>query len=101
MWIQSLCVLSDVLILNQFLRDDGKIIEREVTGLCRRQHKRMDKLIKMAQKAGLFPNKDYYQKEREDPDKPWLKLNSYWDEKTIDIQWLTNERKNRIKSWLQ
>ena len=48
-------MLLDVLILHQFMQKDGKIMDRQVTGLCHRQHMRMDKLIRMAQKAGLFP----------------------------------------------
>ena len=59
---------TDVLILDQFLGKNGEIIPRNVTGLCRRQHYRMNKLIKMAQKAGLFPpEKDLY---REEPLRP-------------------------------
>ena len=51
-----------VLILEQFLGQNGLIIDREVTGLCKRQQKRMEKLIKMAQKAGLIPpHRDFYQ----------------------------------------
>ena len=48
-------MLADVLILQQFMRNDGQMISRHETGLCKRQHFRMAKLVKMAQKAGLFP----------------------------------------------
>jgi len=27
----------------------------------------------------------------------WQRFNSYWDEKTIDIQWLANEKLSRAK----
>ena len=89
--------VADVLILNQFIQENGKIIPREFTGLCHRQHHRMNKLIRMAQKAGLFPNKDVYHKEK--LEKPWAKFNTYWDEKTIDIQHHEILKKSRLKSY--
>jgi hypothetical protein len=47
----------------------------------------------MAQKAGLMATKDIFAEEkRTDPTK---KNNCYWDEKSIDIQWLERQRKNR------
>ena len=49
---------TDVLILEQFVESNGKIIPRNVTGLCERQHYRMNKLIGMAQKAGIMGSKD-------------------------------------------
>ena len=49
---------TDVLILEQFVDNSGKIISRDVTGLCERQHYRMNKLIGMAQKSGLMGTKD-------------------------------------------
>jgi len=45
---------TDVLIISQFVNSKGKQLSREVTGLCREQHKRMDYLIVMAEKAGLI-----------------------------------------------
>lgn len=89
---------TDVLILHQFMSKTGTIIEREVTGLCARQHKRMEKLIKMAQKAGLMPHEQdiYWDRKQE---RPWERLNSYWDEKTIDTQWLENEKRSKARSF--
>ena len=49
---------TDVLILDQFTDSNGDIIPRDITNLCERQHYRMDKLIGMAQKAGLMGSKD-------------------------------------------
>jgi hypothetical protein len=47
----------------------------------------------MAQKAGLMPNKDKFAEEKKtDPTK---RLNCYWDEKSIDVQW--NERTKRTR----
>ena len=89
---------TDVLILKQFLDHEGKMISREITGLCRRQHQRMSKLIKMSAKAGLLPlNLDQFREEK--TKSPWAKFNSYWDESTIDIQWLEKKRKDKLKSF--
>jgi small subunit ribosomal protein S18 len=43
---------TDVLILSQFLRPDGCMLPRRVTGLCKRQQKRISTMVAMAQKAG-------------------------------------------------
>lgn len=43
---------TDVLILSQYLRSDGCILPRRITGLCGTQQKNIGTLIKMAQKAG-------------------------------------------------
>lgn len=44
--------VQDVLVLHQFVDTKGKIIPRNVTGLCKLQHRRMDYLLVMAEKAG-------------------------------------------------
>ena len=45
----------------------------------------------MAQKAGLMPNKDFFAEEKlKEGNK---RLNSYWDEKSIDVQWLQRQKK--------
>lgn len=58
---KSLCYLcklgldikhTDVLILSQFVRSDGCMLPRRITGLCRRQQKKVGKMVTMAQKAG-------------------------------------------------
>ncbi|KAJ4435114.1 hypothetical protein ANN_23689 [Periplaneta americana] len=41
---------TDVLILSQFLRSDGCMLPRRVTGLCRKQQKRISYMVAMAQK---------------------------------------------------
>lgn len=43
---------TDVLILNQFLRNDGCMLPKRVTGLCRVQQRKVSTLVAMAQKAG-------------------------------------------------
>ena len=55
----------------------------------------------MAQKAGLFAKKDYFKEEKSDKEKPWTRLNTYYDEKTIDIQWLNVEKKRYRKELLK
>ncbi|XP_053609285.1 large ribosomal subunit protein mL66 [Plodia interpunctella] len=75
---------TDVLILSQFVRSDGCMLPRRITGLCRRQQKKIGKMVTMAQKAGLminltpaYCNKD--PKKRRD----YKKFNTYFDEATI------------------
>lgn len=45
---------TDVLILSQFLRSDGCMLPKRITGLCRVQQRRVATLVTMAQKAGMF-----------------------------------------------
>lgn len=45
---------TDVLILSQYVRSDGCMLPRRVTGLCSKQQKKMRILVAMAQKAGKF-----------------------------------------------
>lgn len=47
---------TDVLILSQYLRSDGCILPRRITGLCNTQQKNIGTMIKMAQKAGTHIN---------------------------------------------
>ncbi|XP_022913831.1 large ribosomal subunit protein mL66 [Onthophagus taurus] len=75
---------TDVLILSQFVRSDGCMLPRRVTGLCRKQQRKISALVTMAQKSGLMPNlAPSYSKK--DPTKRfgWKKYNKYFDESTI------------------
>lgn len=45
---------TDVLILSQFVRSDGCMLPKRITGLCKRQQKKIGKLVTMAQKAGKW-----------------------------------------------
>ncbi|KAM3930729.1 large ribosomal subunit protein mL66 [Leptodactylus fuscus] len=47
---------TDVLVLSQFLRSDGGMLPRKVTGLCNEEHKKVEACVKMAHRAGLLPN---------------------------------------------
>ncbi|KAF4528139.1 hypothetical protein B566_EDAN011155 [Ephemera danica] len=75
---------TDVLILSQFLRPDGCMLPRRITGLCRRQQKSIGTMVSMAQKAGLMPNLAPAWSKK-DPQKRsnWKKFNTYFDESTI------------------
>ncbi len=44
---------TDVLILRQFLKDDGEPLSRKVTGLCKRQQRKLVVIAKHARQAGL------------------------------------------------
>ncbi|KAI8129763.1 hypothetical protein FF38_14217 [Lucilia cuprina] len=75
---------TDVLILSQYVRSDGCMLPKRITGLCHRQQKKIGTLVTMAQKAGLMPNLAP-EKSKKDPKKRygWKKFNKYFDEKTI------------------
>ncbi|XP_060523740.1 large ribosomal subunit protein mL66 [Cylas formicarius] len=75
---------TDVLILSQFVRSDGCMLPKRITGLCNKQQRRVQSLVAMAQKAGLMPNlAPSFSKK--DPKKRfgWKKFNKYFDETTI------------------
>lgn len=88
----SLCNLdldvkhTDVLILSQFVRNDGCMMPRRVTGLCRTQQKKMSKLVSMAHKAGLMCNLAPVNSKKDTTKrKLWKKYNTYFDESTIKV----------------
>lgn len=75
---------TDVLILSQFVRSDGCMLPRRITGLCKKEQKKISTLVAMAQKAGLMslltpPTSKKDPKLR----KKWKKYNTYFDENTI------------------
>ncbi|XP_066244825.1 large ribosomal subunit protein mL66 [Euwallacea similis] len=75
---------TDVLILSQFLRSDGCMLPRRITGLCRMQQKRVGTLVTMAQKAGLMPNiGPAWSKKDPKTRYQWKRYNKYFDESTI------------------
>lgn len=45
---------TDILIISQFLRKDGRLLPRRDTGLCAKQQNRMSRLVHMAHNAGLL-----------------------------------------------
>ncbi|CAH2000888.1 unnamed protein product [Acanthoscelides obtectus] len=78
---------TDVLILSQFVRKDGCMLPRRITGLCKTQQKRVTYLVAMAQKSGLMPNLTPAYSNK-DPKKryEWKKYNKYFDETTIPFK---------------
>lgn len=54
MYLNNYTILQDVLIVSQFVRPDGCLLPRRVTGLCNRAQKRMKILVHKAQVAGLL-----------------------------------------------
>lgn len=75
---------TDVLILSQFTRTDGCMLPRRITGLCKKEQRKISAMVSMAQKAGLMsiltPSTS-----KKDPKlrKKWKKFNMYFDENTI------------------
>lgn len=76
---------TDVLILSQFIRKDGCMLPRRITGLCRLQQRRIGNMVAMANKAGLMTSllprareRDPYKRRKEH-----LKFKVYYDESTI------------------
>lgn len=75
---------TDVLILSQYVREDGCMLPARITGLCRRQQKRIGMLVTMAQKAGLMMNLTPHWSNK-NPKKRFgdKKFNKYFFEETI------------------
>lgn len=70
--------------MSQFLRSNGTIMPRRITGLCKIQQKRINSLVAMAQKAGLMPNIAPASSKRDPKQRYGLKsFNVYYDESTI------------------
>lgn len=47
---------QDVLVLKQFLKEDGTLLPRKVTQLCYKQYKKLRVIVKHAKIAGLLMN---------------------------------------------
>lgn len=43
---------KDVLLLSQFIRSDGGMLPRKITGLCTEEHKKVAVCVQMAHRAG-------------------------------------------------
>lgn len=77
---------TDVLILSQYVRQDGCMLPRRVTGLCSRQQKRIGNMVTMAQKAGLMMNLNPSWSKKDPKARYGMKkFNSYFDEDTIKL----------------
>uniref|UniRef100_A0A3Q4IAP3 Large ribosomal subunit protein mL66 n=1 Tax=Neolamprologus brichardi TaxID=32507 RepID=A0A3Q4IAP3_NEOBR len=75
---------TDVLLLSQFIRSDGGMLPRRVTGLCPEEHRKIAICVQMAHRAGLLP--DHKPKLPEDhvPKRPKPELNRYLTRWSID-----------------
>ncbi|XP_065121770.1 large ribosomal subunit protein mL66 [Paramisgurnus dabryanus] len=47
---------TDVLLLSQFIRSDGGMLPRRITGLCAHEHTKVAICVQMAHRAGLLPD---------------------------------------------
>ncbi|XP_011694289.1 PREDICTED: 28S ribosomal protein S18a, mitochondrial isoform X2 [Wasmannia auropunctata] len=79
---------TDVLILSQFLRSNGTMLPRRITGLCNVQQKKVSVLVTMAQRAGLLPDRFSKQIRKGLQFGPyWKRFNTYYDEDTIQYKY--------------
>ncbi|XP_045174476.2 39S ribosomal protein S18a, mitochondrial-like [Mercenaria mercenaria] len=78
---------TDILIISQFVQEDGEIVPRQITGLCYPQHARMKHLIHQAHSAGLMQNLRphvYPVEYSQMSDHAWKKYNVYYNEAIDD-----------------
>lgn len=54
MHMSFLRVIQDVLLLSQFIRSDGGMLPRRITGLCAQEHNKITICVQMAHRAGEF-----------------------------------------------
>lgn len=77
---------QDVLVLRQFLKDDGTLLPRKVTNLCNKQYKKLRAIVKHAKNSGLLMNLQQSllngQKPKTNPELRMedLKWNRYYDD---------------------
>uniref|UniRef100_A0A158PBY4 28S ribosomal protein S18a, mitochondrial n=1 Tax=Angiostrongylus cantonensis TaxID=6313 RepID=A0A158PBY4_ANGCA len=70
---------SDVLILEQFMREDGTVLPRQLTGLCKKQQLRLERLLIMRYAGTLG-----------------LLMFRYWND---DMDMYRLKEKNEVGSW--
>ncbi|XP_017350409.1 39S ribosomal protein S18a, mitochondrial isoform X1 [Ictalurus punctatus] len=54
--LQNKYTYTDVLLLSQFIRSDGGMLPRRITGLCAQEHRKIAICVQMAHRAGLLPD---------------------------------------------
>ncbi|XP_029984968.1 large ribosomal subunit protein mL66 [Sphaeramia orbicularis] len=77
---------TDVLLLSQFIRSDGGMLPRRITGLCAEEHRKIAICVQMAHRAGLLPDHRPKLPEGHVPKTPKPKLNRYltrWSVKSV------------------
>lgn len=75
---------TDVLLLRQFIRSDGGMLPRRITGLCLEEHRKIVSCVKMAHRAGLLPDHRPKLPEGHVPKNNKPKLNRYLTRWSID-----------------
>ncbi|CAJ1077150.1 S ribosomal protein S18a%2C mitochondrial [Xyrichtys novacula] len=75
---------TDVLLLSQFIRSDGGMLPRRITGLCLQEHRKITICVKMAQREGLLPDHKPKLPEGHVPKRPKPQLNRYLTRWSID-----------------
>ncbi|XP_012724294.2 39S ribosomal protein S18a, mitochondrial [Fundulus heteroclitus] len=75
---------TDVLLLSQFIRSDGGMLPRRITGLCQEEHNKIAICVQMAHRAGLLPDHKPKLPEGHVPKKPKPQLNRYLTRWSID-----------------
>uniref|UniRef100_A0AC35TXU3 28S ribosomal protein S18a, mitochondrial n=1 Tax=Rhabditophanes sp. KR3021 TaxID=114890 RepID=A0AC35TXU3_9BILA len=83
---------KDVLILEQFMREDGTVLPKELTGLCKKQQLRVERCVMQAHWSGLFPNKTIAEFDRAG----YKRFNRYWND---DMDMYRLEEKKEIGTW--
>lgn len=82
---------QDVLILSQFLRPDGTILPRNVTGLTLRSQLHIEMLIERSKRAGLLPVRITPDGKQEYFDGGKHKFNVYYDSDMIGLPKLSKK----------
>ncbi|XP_008288916.1 large ribosomal subunit protein mL66 [Stegastes partitus] len=75
---------TDVLLLSQFIRADGGMLPRRITGLCLEEHRKISICVQMAHRAGLLPDHKPKLPEGHVPKRPKQQLNRYLTRYSID-----------------
>uniref|UniRef100_A0A8P4KG94 Large ribosomal subunit protein mL66 n=1 Tax=Dicentrarchus labrax TaxID=13489 RepID=A0A8P4KG94_DICLA len=75
---------TDVLLLSQFIRSDGGMLPKRITGLCPEEHNKIAICVQMAHRAGLLPDHRPKLPEGHVPKKPKAQLKRYLTRWSID-----------------
>ncbi|XP_054872240.1 39S ribosomal protein S18a, mitochondrial [Amphiprion ocellaris] len=75
---------TDVLLLSQFIRSDGGMLPRRITGLCPEEHRKISICVQMAHRAGLLPDHKPKLPEGHVPKRMKQQLNRYLTRYAID-----------------
>lgn len=76
---------TDVLIISQFIQEDGEVLPPHVTGLCYKAHQRLQRVVRQAQYAGLIPEPETEEpveqpKHLYDTGYKWRQFNIFYDD---------------------